>query len=205
MCARMREKLFSQLFLRLFVAMSLLRYFEPINRLPTPEEARLSANTTQAVNQAVEKAVSVNLRADAEAKTKKRKYTVSFTPEDRAMIGKYAAESGNAAAVMKFKASHHDIRESTVRLFMKRYLEEVKKRQVPGTEFEEVTSLPQRKRGRRVMLGKQLDSKIQNYIKALRNAGTPIGSSVVMAAAEGLVGATDRSLLVECGGHNAIS
>ena len=41
----------------------------------------------------MEKAVSAYLRADAEAKTKKTKYTVSFTPEDRAMIGKYAAES----------------------------------------------------------------------------------------------------------------
>ena len=40
--------------------MSLLCYCEPINRLPTPEEAGLSASTTQAVNQAVEKAVSVN-------------------------------------------------------------------------------------------------------------------------------------------------
>ena len=27
------------------VAMSLLRYFEPINRLPTPKEAGLSAST----------------------------------------------------------------------------------------------------------------------------------------------------------------
>ena len=78
------------------MAMSLLRYFEPINRLPTPEEAGLSASTTQAVNQAVEKAVLVNLRADAEVKTK-----VSFTPEDRAMIGKYAAESMQIA-VFKF-------------------------------------------------------------------------------------------------------
>ena len=60
----MCEKLFSQLFLRFFVVMSLLRYFEPINRLPTPEEVGLSASTTQAL----EKALSVNLRADAEAK-----------------------------------------------------------------------------------------------------------------------------------------
>ena len=56
-----------------------------------------------------------------------------------------------------------------------------------------------------MILGEQLDCKVQNYIKALRNAGTPIGSSVVMAAAEGLVRAYDRSLLVEYGGHIEIS
>lgn len=51
----------------------------------------------------------------------------------------------------------------------------------------------------------QLDSRVQNYVKALRNAGTPIGSSVVIAAAEGLVRATDRTLLVEHGGHIALT
>ena len=98
-----------------------------------------------------------------------------------------------------------EIRESTVRLFKKRYLEEIRKRQVPGTEFKDVTSLPQSKRGRKMMLGEQLNCKVQNYIKALHNAGTPIGSSVVMAAAEGLVRDYDRSFLVEYRGHIAIS
>ena len=37
------------------------------------------------------------------------------------MIGKYAAENGNAVAMQRFKASQ-DIRESTVRLFKKRHL-----------------------------------------------------------------------------------
>ena len=37
------------------------------------------------------------------------------------------------------------------------------------------------------MLGEQLDAKVKKYIQALRNAGTPIGSSIVMAAGEGIV------------------
>ena len=36
----------------------------------------------------------------------KRKYTTSFTPEDRARIGKYVSENVNAAAIKKFKATH---------------------------------------------------------------------------------------------------
>ena len=37
---------------------------------------------------------------------KKRKYNASFTPEDRAAIGCYAAKNGNAAAVKKFKTTN---------------------------------------------------------------------------------------------------
>ena len=42
------------------------------------------------------------------------------------------------------------------------------------------------------MLGEQLDAKVKNYVQALRSAGTPIGSSIVMAAGEGTVRAHDR-------------
>ena len=55
------------------------------------------------------------------------------------------------------------------------------------------------------MLGEQLDSMIKNYVKGLHSAGTPIGSSVVMAAVEGIIRAHDRTLLVEYGGHISIS
>ena len=71
--------------------------------------------------------------------------------------------------------------------------------------MEVVKRIPKHKCGRKVMLGKELDSKIQSYVKALRAAGTPIGSSVVMAAAEGLVRAYDRTMLEEYGGHVAIT
>lgn len=55
------------------------------------------------------------------------------------------------------------------------------------------------------MLGEQLDGKVKNYVQALRSAGTPIGSSIVMAAGEGIVRAHDRTLLVQHGGHIQIT
>ena len=55
------------------------------------------------------------------------------------------------------------------------------------------------------MLGEELDSKVQNYVHALRSAGTPIGSNVMMAAGEGMVKAHDRTLLVQHGGHIRIT
>ena len=132
---------------------------------------------------------------------KKRKYTTAFTAEDRAAIGRYASENGNAAAAKKFRATHN-VGESTVRSFKKKYLVELKRQVTTGTE---VTSLRAGKRGRKRMLGEQLDTKVQSYIKALRSAGTPIGTSVLMAAATGILTCYDRTLLVEHGGHISIS
>ena len=65
---------------------SLLRYLQPGNKLPTLDEAGLPPSITQEVNRAVQDA----LRAES-TKGKKRKYT-SFTAEERASIGCFAAE-----------------------------------------------------------------------------------------------------------------
>ena len=75
--------------------MSLLRYFKPNNKLPTADEARLSANVVKEVNQVVTSALE-----RSEASTgKNQKYTTIFTPDDHAAIGRHAANDGNSAAV----------------------------------------------------------------------------------------------------------
>ena len=55
------------------------------------------------------------------------------------------------------------------------------------------------------MLGEELDDKVKNYVQALRINGAPIGSSIVMAAGEGLIKAHDRTMLVQLGGHLRIT
>ena len=49
-----------------------------------------------------------------EVKGKKRKCYLSFTDEERARMGQYAAENGNNAALKKFRAQFPDLGESTV-------------------------------------------------------------------------------------------
>ena len=56
-----------------------------------------------------------------------------------------------------------------------------------------------------MMLGEQLDTKVKNYVITLQSAGTPIGSSIVMAVGEGIVNAHDRTMLVQHGGHIQIT
>ena len=137
--------------------MSLRRYFQPATTLPTASQTQLLPNVLKEVNQAVRAALQPKEYGGRQAS--KRKYTTSFTPEDRARIGKYASKNGNAAAVKKFKVTH-EIGESTVRLFKKRYLEEIKKRESPE---DEVTTLSTLRHGRKVMLGEQLDAKVKSY------------------------------------------
>ena len=44
-------------------------------------------------------------------------------------------------------------------------------------------------------------TKVQQYVRSLRRAGVPINVRIVMAAAEGIVKATDCTLLAQNGGH----
>ena len=114
------------------------------------------------------------------------------------MIGKHAAENGNISA-QKFKSSFPDLGESTVRLFKKKYLEAVKQRAAQGDSSSAI-SIPSKRMGRPLTLG-DLDPKVQQYIRALRQAGAPVGTTVIIAAAKGIVMSVDQTMLVENGGH----
>ena len=57
------------------------------------------------MNQAVTAALEREEPRSQAKQGTKRMYNATFTPEDRAAIGRYAAENGNAAAVKKFKAT----------------------------------------------------------------------------------------------------
>ena len=65
----------------------------------------------------------------------------------------------------------------------------------------DLSQLPTRKRGRRVLLGDDLDRKVQLYLKKVREGGGVVSARIAMAAARGIVLTCDRSMLVEFGGH----
>ena len=170
----------------------LLKYWQH-KSLPTDKDTGLGSVLTKEANSAVKKILD---REDG-AEGRKRKYT-HFTPDQRAKIGRHAAEFGNASTVKRFKDEFPTLGESTVRQFKERYKAELKK------SPEQVTQLPSKKLGRPLTLG-MLDSKVQQYIRSLRAAGTPINARIAIAAAEGIVKATDRTMLYENGGHILLS
>ena len=64
-----------------------------------------------------------------------------------------------------------------------------------------VASLLTKPQGRPLMLGKTLDTTVQEFITALRAAGGVENARVCMATAEGIVISLDQDLLVKHGGH----
>ena len=64
--------------------------------------------------------------------------------------------------------------------------EEPAKRRYLGVD-EDIETMPKKKRGRKVLLGEQLDQKMQQYLTTLRSNGGIVSARVAMAAAKGLL------------------
>ena len=84
----------------------------------------------------------------------------AYTPEQRAQVGKYAAENGPARATRHFSTLWNmTVPESSVRRLKTECLQKVKEVSVKCEENEApaVASLPTKPQGRPLMLGKMLD------------------------------------------------
>ena len=57
-----------------------------------------------------------------------------------------------------------------------------------------------KKRGRPVLLGEVLDTKVQQYLRRVREEGGVVSARTAMAAARGILLSCNRSRLVEFGG-----
>lgn len=79
-------------------------------------------------------------------------------------------------------------------------MEELRKRR-RSEDTSDVDVLPLKKRGRPVLLGSELDSKVQQYLKKLRENGASVSARIVVAAARGIVMSYDKDMLEEFGGH----
>lgn len=126
--------------------------------------------------------------------SKPRGTYTKMSPEQQAEIAQYAAEHGNDAAVRHFsKLLDVEVKNSSASWKCK-YLKEVKRKCKAG-ESREVKSLPMKKRGRPLLLGKKLDDKVKSYIRAVRECGGVITTAITIAAATAIVKSEDRNLL----------
>ncbi len=97
--------------------------------------------------------------------------------------------NGIVSAVEHFsKELDVNLKESTVRTWKAKYLAEVRlrKKADDGTPLS-VTSLPQKKRGRPLMLGESLDTEVKHYLTAVRKGGGVITTAITMASATAIV------------------
>ena len=196
--------------------MSLLQYFK-LKRsvLPNPNGplARVMPSSSIAMaNEAVKNAISKTTDTSSDtsedtskalnASLKGRGPYVQFTPEEKARIGKWAAQYGVASTTRHFKRffSDREVKESSVRTWRNKYLNELGKRKHAGEKMD-ITELSDKKRGRPLLLGEELDSQVQSYVLDLHCNGAVINSSITIAVAQAIVTNYDSNLLSENGGH----
>jgi len=65
---------------------------------------------------------------------------------------------------------------------------------------ENVVALPLKKRGRPKLLPEELDVKVIQMVKSMRQSGAVINFNIILAIAKGIILANDRTLLKENGG-----
>ena len=126
----------------------------------------------------------------------------TYTPEERAAIGKYATENGISAARRYFSRKlGMRISNSTIGGMKAGYKQEVARKREEEDSDDEVLELPEKKRSRHVLLGERLDKCVQEYVLKVHERGCAVNSAVVIAGARGIVESLDRSRLVEYGGY----
>ena len=87
--------------------------------------------------------------------------------------------------------------ETTIRSIRDSYRQELKRKRDDG----DIDALPLKKRGRRLLLGEDLDHMVQSYLKKIRQNGGSVSATIVVATARGILLACDKSILVEFSGH----
>ena len=175
--------------------MSLYRYFKTQGReLPNPSGPLSSFVSSAAIEEA-------NAAVSATCTKEKRGPYQKLSDETRAKIGKYASENGDSAAARHFSTVlSKPISRTTVHGLKKAYYQELSRKRKAEEDLA-ISTLPTKKRGRPLLLGEDLDTKVQQYLRALRESGGAINTAIVLGAARGIILKTKRTVLAEYGGH----
>uniref|UniRef100_A0A1X7V4M5 Uncharacterized protein n=1 Tax=Amphimedon queenslandica TaxID=400682 RepID=A0A1X7V4M5_AMPQE len=188
--------------------MALLRYFRPIHNLPDPRgslSTLIPCDVIREMNRAVEEEEN-----DLGQNSKKRRGPYQkISASERAQIGKYAIQHGATSASKNFSRKlKKPVTRSTAKSIKNDYEEEIRKsrRQITtggtntGTGSIEITELPSKKRGRKVLRGENLDLKVQLYLKKVRDGGGGVSSRIALPAARRILRKCNWSMLAKNGG-----
>ena len=190
--------------------MAMLRFVKSDVR-PSVQTCILSQGDIEAAQKSISKAIDV-----ASDKSHQRRKYNSYTLEQRVRIGKYAAENGATLAAKHSTAAWGiSINKCTARRLKSQYLMKLKQEisERKDQHGEDTTTgepvviktLETKDRGRPLLLGKELDAAVQEFVNNLRAANRVVNRVVVMGAAEGIVCHRDVSKLSSHSGHIEIT
>ena len=187
--------------------MALMKYFKKI-RKPDGSNPNITSSNERDEEEEI---ISISLEAANPNKKRKRTENHHYTEYQRDEMGRYALENSNKSCQEKFSVKYgHRIPESTVRNFKRQYQATLKSEVLLSSSESESPSyskvrsvdkvLSKKKRGRKSLLGERLDAMIHSYVHKLSLSGAAVNSSLVLAAAEGLVKRHKPSVLAQHGG-----
>jgi len=130
---------------------------------------------------------------------------MSFFPLPTKQVAKYASEN---ASLCHYKQINEfdNLKESTVWGWVTQYRNELP--HVAG-ELSRVTpigagiveKLCEKKQGRPLLIGEDLEAQVQEFIREVRVSGGVINTAITLAAVKGIVLARDANMLSESGGY----
>ena len=142
------------------------------------------------------KAVMDEMPAAATTNSEKRGDYQVYDSSLRARIGNYETQHGTVAATCHFEQELKcKLLENTIRNIKRKYVAATM--QTGG----EITDLPTSSRGRPCALGEDNESVVKKYILKLCKAGGTVNSSILIAAASGILTHRHPSILKTNGGH----
>ena len=152
--------------------MALLKYFAKSKSLPNPNgpfSSKVKPETIKCANRKVSALLASTGSSSAKEVGSGQRLCGSymkFTPEHKAQVAKYALESGNKQAIVRYsKQWGIDLKESTVRTWKTKYTEGLRKRK--PTEPLPIKVLPDRKQGRPLLLGDEMGTAVQAYVESM--------------------------------------
>ena len=185
---------------------SILTYFKPVGNRNGEQQVKLPDPTGPLTEELPSSVISTANKdiiesSKIESSTKTKGPYAKFTPEFKAKIAKYAIENGNCAAARKFSAPvDKPINESSVRFWVVAYKKELRRKRRIGEALPDVQVLPECKKGGPLLLGEKLDCKVKSYVRAVREVGGPVTTTIVLSAGRAVVIHYDPQLLSINGG-----
>ena len=175
--------------------MALFRYLRRKDNLPDPNGSLSLSIPSRNIS-----AINREVYRDQDSGKKRRGPYGKYSPEERFEIGRHASLHGITAASRHFSLRFkRRVGISTVQSIRKDYVNNLRRKRTNPDE-NDVAVLPLKKRGRPVLLGRELDDKVQAYLMKIREAGGAVSARIAMATARGVLLTYDKTRLEEFGG-----
>uniref|UniRef100_A0A1X7SP85 HTH CENPB-type domain-containing protein n=1 Tax=Amphimedon queenslandica TaxID=400682 RepID=A0A1X7SP85_AMPQE len=142
--------------------------------------------------------VSKVLNAD-KAISKRGDY-MKLNIKEKAEIGRRAAEEGIASTIRNLAKKYPNLKESTIQTWKSIYLAELKRRRTTKESLT-ISELPEKKKGRPLLIGSQLEFEVRRYLENLRRNGAVVNTAIAVSCARGIVLKANPDYLASNGGH----